>query len=724
MTEVLATQAQQTGDNTVIVTDTLGNIGGGQIGDGTNGTGDSYVGRLLIIDQNTASEQIRLCSVDAAGTGTTRILTVNEDWDVNPVITTDTIYVAYELADIEDGGAGGGIGLSSKSGLWELSNTLEVISTGILQGLAGQGMELDDQGATYAFQVQSGGFFYAGYENAGAFISGIQITSYNNSAGEASTEVLSGGHMQMYDTLIWAQLVPQFFDVQDGAEGVFVRCKWLATTEELILYNSDITDSSVSGRGGTTEIVRIDVDTVVNGLVLADIDTLDCRADTVTETFTLSGVQFVGVTDFLNVRNNKTWEMIDPIWPVTVYTQFVWVGSTANEVNDRTSVTAIVKESDGTLLQDALVIIYEDTFTGGTLVLELVSDADGLAADSFLYLSHVTNSATNTYGGHALRVDKWTYFPFISTQSSTDKFLGEIVMGLDSQMVATVQATAITAGGAGSWEEDTNPSTIMDATNGSGTLAAGETVTGGTSGATGVMIRVLDGRSDTAATFTISLKTRNATAWTDGEALSNGSGWTANYTAATFQDFSIRIQGDRKTIQVIYDFWAAKSSETTLSADGTSLHEWGRDQQARPITFTGGNNWLTHRSYGKGILLDDHGTGTPTMTDDLGNTWAAPVTVNLEITVQDKADQLPIQDAQTSIYLVDSPFTELMNEDTTAAGLASAAYIYAGDIDVVVKSRKSEDTDNPRYFAESQVAEITATGLTLTLSLEKNPFLN
>ncbi len=99
----------------------------------------------------------------------------------------------------------------------------------------------------------------------------------------------------------------------------------------------------------------------------------------------------------------------------------------------------------------------------------------------------------------------------------------------------------------------------------------------------------------------------------------------------------------------------------------------------------------------------------------------APVT--LAITVQDKDDLTAIQNAQTSIHLLDTPFTALMNEDTTAGGLASESYAGATPVDVVVKVRKSEDTDSPRYFPESQIAEITSSGLALTISLAQNPFI-
>ena len=99
----------------------------------------------------------------------------------------------------------------------------------------------------------------------------------------------------------------------------------------------------------------------------------------------------------------------------------------------------------------------------------------------------------------------------------------------------------------------------------------------------------------------------------------------------------------------------------------------------------------------------------------------APVT--LLLTVTDRADDLPIQNVQTSIHLADSPFTELMTEDTTASGIASESHAGSTPVDIVWKTRKSDDLDNPRYFAQSGKGEITTAGFTQSVLLEENTIL-
>lgn len=118
---------------------------------------------------------------------------------------------------------------------------------------------------------------------------------------------------------------------------------------------------------------------------------------------------------------------------------------------------------------------------------------------------------------------------------------------------------------------------------------------------------------------------------------------------------------------------------------------------------------------GKNFSWDDAAGMTVTVV-------VAPVT--LQITVSDADTLLPVQTVQTSIHLADSPFTELMNEDTTASGIASESYAGSTPVDIVWRTRKSDDLDSPRYFAQSGLGEITTAGFTLSVLLETNTILS
>ena len=120
------------------------------------------------------------------------------------------------------------------------------------------------------------------------------------------------------------------------------------------------------------------------------------------------------------------------------------------------------------------------------------------------------------------------------------------------------------------------------------------------------------------------------------------------------------------------------------------------------------------------LTIGNNGTSnTSTYTNDSSGSVTINTSVTLKVLVQDR-DKVPIQNAQTSIFLENSPYTELMNEDTTALGIAEEAYNYPGsEVPVVVKVRKSATTDDPRYQPFSDTQPITANGLTLTVTLDE-----
>lgn len=645
--ETLGNQSQQSGNNTVVVSDTIANAGNGQEGDGTTGIGNSFVGRLIIIDLGLSTEQRRMCIADVAGTTTTRILTVHEDWDTNPVITTDTIHVPYEAADIEDGTASGGIGYAARTGLFTYSNDLTIQNGGGLQIMDGTGWEMDDAGSAITFFHQSGGYLYSGYEAGGAYLNGGEILFVNNVATEPSYQAASGALGYIYDLLWWAQLVAMQLEHANGSGLEHYGVKFLNFSNELHLYDQNLTDCKVYGKGATTEIVRVDAGTVCNGLVLSNVDTLQGSATA--DTKTLSNVIFSGVTDLITLINSDVFNMIDPVWAATLFSDFndTAVTTTAT-INDKRSVIATVQKADGTKLQNALVIVHEETQLAD-LVVEAVTDVDGKVNDAFTYKAHIWTTgagATTTYGAHALRIDKWGYLPFVADQVSTEKVSGSYTIGLDSNVVETVQATAITNGSGIVWNEDTNPSELFDFTLGSGTLAVGMIITFSPSGAVGT---ITESKSGDSVAGEIHLKDRNATAIGATDTFSRTGGtagtFSGTYTNGTKQPFSIWIEGNNKTYQQQHDYWAARTSETTLNAIGEIAHEWGRGQQAR-VLYRVGTDFSTEMSNSKGIIVINGGAGTVGhFTDDANNTWIPPITVPITVIVRDENTQALIDDA-------------------------------------------------------------------------------
>lgn len=688
VSETLGSQAQQSGNNQIVFSNVPYSTAGygGNGGDGTNGAGDSYINRRVVIDI-AGTPQERIITAEVAGTGNTRICTVHEDWDTNPA-TSDVADVYYEYADMEDGSAGTGIALSTKTGLWELSRIITIGNGTDKAGLAshgGQGLEMPDRGTSDNFLVQNNGYMRSGYYSAGLPINGGIFTHTPQADNEPAMSFSSGADAVFIDSLIWGQVAVLTTLSNSGASVTYDGTKLLKTTLECELYNDTIINSSIVGTALTTEIVRMDATTSINGLVLVNVQILDSAANTTTETLEASDVVFSGVPGYVDVRQNKTWNLIDPVWDVTTYTQLTWTGTnTGNELNDKRSVTAIVQEADGTKLQDAVINVYENTQLAD-LVVEISTDVNGAASSSFIYRKHATNSATTTYGGHALQAGKWLYKPFVSAQVSSEKFLGTIVLSSDPNIVQTTQATAKTDGSTMTWNEDANASELFAFTSGSGTLVDGMIITF-SSGAVGTITTLMSGDSTAGE---IHLKDRNATAIANTDTFSRTGGsagtFSGTYTNDSKQTFAIWVDGQDLGLQKVYDWMAAIMTETTLTATGELIWEWCRSAQTQALYATG-SSFYTERSNGKGLIVVDGGAGTQDYyTDDAGGTWVPPTTINYSFTLSPSITSYEWRIYEDSVTAGEIGTVELAGEESATVDNQTYIYSYSSDTDIVVQ---------------------------------------
>lgn len=172
--------------------------------------------------------------------------------------------------------------------------------------------------------------------------------------------------------------------------------------------------------------------------------------------------------------------------------------------------------------------------------------------------------------------------------------------------------------------------------------------------------------------------------------------------------------------------------------DGSNYISVGRDASAPShggngatytTSWTSDSNDTIFYVFSGGEVTINSQNGSNPSESKVSNTGTPPGVVNinnsvaLTINVQD-VNKDPIQNAQCSIFLLNSPYTQLMNEDSTAGGVATEPYNYPGSpVDIVVKVRKSNTADNPRYEAFSATGQITASGFSLTVTLRVNPIL-
>jgi len=132
-------------------------------------------------------------------------------------------------------------------------------------------------------------------------------------------------------------------------------------------------------------------------------------------------------------------------------------------------------------------------------------------------------------------------------------------------------------------------------------------------------------------------------------------------------------------------------------------------------TFSGNTFDVRNSSAGLVTIQVTNGGGTPTFENTGGGSVVVENAKTLTVTVKDIGGVV-IQNAQTAIY-VKADNTQLMNEDTTAGGIATQAYAYTVDTDVFVKVRKSS-TGATRYRSVSSPQTITTDGLNVTITLE------
>lgn len=144
------------------------------------------------------------------------------------------------------------------------------------------------------------------------------------------------------------------------------------------------------------------------------------------------------------------------------------------------------------------------------------------------------------------------------------------------------------------------------------------------------------------------------------------------------------------------------------------------------LTFSGNDydiNYTAAASSGV-LTITKSGTSNPSTSKILnptGNSVSIVSSSTLTITVLDEAKN-PIQNAQTGIYKL-SDNTQLMNEDTISDGTATESYVGATPLDIIIKVRKSDDLDNPRYFPFSTTGQITGSTFGLTVTLKENTFI-
>lgn len=687
--------------------------------------GPTYAFRLIRITGGTGDGQKRFISAQttAQGDGDDVDIDVSEPWAIDPdgTSTYDISYVAWDAETL------GGLGLIARSGFFEWGRELVIESGGWFFGV-GEPNEWNDEGSTSvgSWQVESGGTLDIGYLNAGAAVAGTTNVVINGTDGEWALDLQAGSETNLFDMTLIGTKANNKISVTGGTH-VWQKGKMqTASYGTLLAGTMTISDWTFAGAGTTNDWVRIEDTVSLGRIVLTNTNGWDSLDDTLTETLEVRGCLFLNpVARNVWVHDDKTWNFVNAVGLGADSTLIVFEADDLNEVNVLFSLDISVTEPDGTPIVDADCYVYEGTLNQDLPTANRVdTDSGGLASTDVLLTKFTFPSSvftTATSGAHSLKVYEWLKTPFVTALTPDTGTTEGLAVGVtlidDPDIVQTTQATAITNGSGITIERPTNPTTLLSYDTGTVTINVNDVIDGA-GGAQGTVTEITEGDITSGR---IHLRLRNSTAFVAGEALDVSGGQVANATNPLVAlDYSTHIDADAKSLQVSYDYWAARQAEDTISADGVTSIEWGEGEHA-PIVFAdGGDSFRTERNVAQtdGVFISDRGTGSIThLTSDDGTQYTPPTSVTIQVTVKE-ADGTEIENAIVYVQDAAGPFNnddDIMREPTNASGVASEPFNYTTDLDVVVRVRKAG------YLPEDQNQIILVTGLTILVTLRPDP---
>lgn len=692
---------------------------------GNNGnlmTSPTYTGRLIIITAGTGSGQTRFISGEtlAVGDGDDADLDVSEPWATDPD-GTSTYSISYI---VQDAATLGGLSLISRSGFYEWGREHVVESTGFIF-MTGPPHEWNDEGSTTvgSWQVESGGRLDIGYINAGAAVAGTTNVIINGAVGEWGLDLQAGSECNFFDMTLIGTLVTNKISVVGGTH-VWQKGKMQTMSYGTLLAGTmSISDWAFAGGGTTNDWVRTEDTVAIDGVVLTDTNGWDSLDDGLTETLEVRGCLFLNpVARNVWVHDDKTWNFVNAVNLGADSTLIVFEVDDLNEVNALFSLDITVTEPDGTAIVDADCYVYEGLLNQDLPTANRVdTDSNGDASTDVLLTKFTFPASvftTVTSGQHSLKVYEWLKTPFVTALTpdtgTTDGITVGVVLIDDPDIVTTTQATAITNGAGITIEQPTNPTTLLSYDTGTILFVVGDVVDGA-GGAQGTVTEITEGDITSGR---IHLRLRNATAFVAGENLLVSAVKKAQATNPLVAlDFSTHIDSNAKSLQAVYDYWAARQAEDTITADGITTIEWGAGEWA-PIVFAdGGDSFHTERNVGNtdGVFVSDRGAGGISyMTDDGGTQYTPPVSVTLTVSTKFNGDARE----GIRIRIQETDKTLVAEGTTNASGVFTAAFNYTTDLTVKVEVREKT------YKFQSISALIVSTGMSVPVSLSANPTQN
>jgi hypothetical protein len=576
----------------------------------------TYTDRLIYIDGGTGIGQIRFITGEtlAQGDGNDVDLDVHEPWAINPDATS-TFQIPYVQGDVA---TVTGATLSSKTGVLELSRELSIGSSGgggafaFLFFTNYQGVEgTDDTSSTQpSFIVEDNGFWQCGYLSGGVPVSGAIITAFRNTDGEDFIQFNAGSLIALYATILRSWLADLLWQQTSDANNVVIvqGCTIIDIGDNVEWEQGIYIDIQFQAKSRTADTILIHGNTIVDGIILTQTNGFIGRDNGVTEEFTVRNVTFSQNIRHVRVNDDKIWNFVNSKGWIPTSTFISFEVDDLNEVRKKFSLDIILQDESGTAVDGAVTAVYETIQNNLPPENKQSTDASGEATSDVLEQLYTFPSSvftTTTFSGFALRVYKYGKNPvLISFIATTDghtfptTLVEDSAITESSQIQAVEDGIGITITRHETGETDPRPINLIRFTGGTdggdGPPSVGDTITGGSSGATGEVVELLG--SATANGFLI-MENRNATAFSDGETLTDTTQtnqWTATSDTTPAPgvdlDFTWLVDANSEALTAVYDYLAAKMATQRnpfcLEDDGGTFTDFTNEIKDPNITST------------------------------------------------------------------------------------------------------------------------------------------
>jgi len=703
-----------------------------------------YIGRIVILRPDTATQEYGLI----VSTSTSTRMQIDHDWIIGPT-SGDAYIVCYRMAD----DSGGSISqVSSAPDFWVSNGDFDVNSTGALCITESTRWIDKDNGAatTESLTVQDDAYFVCGArsrDNVG--ISGgammAEAGNPNSRNGDEYLEAqvgsfccLNGGSIVgMRDCNI--QLIG---GTANGAGGEITDFSFKgATWEMLIKGNYDILNMKFIGQGNTEDWMEIDDNVTIDGLFMLSCAGIRSEPDTTDQTLTVLNPVFLDMSETLRVENNKKFLIVNPIGLVHNSTQVNFITATNNPQVDelwrqlvtvRTGTTARVGYSVygyEELLNNDLNHVAQ-TDSSGIAIMDLIYETDTFPASVF------TNVSRGTY---TVKGIDYGFDEFVRTITDKTASVLPIDVQVDAFKVQATEATART-GNSGFTVASVLDAAALNQSHSIIKLTSiavqpvevGDTITGVTSTADGVVEEIIEGDGTIGVDSTVILITRDTNAFTPaGESTTHDGGGTASFVAASeFRFFRLIRAGlfgtaDPRNPQELYDHLVAKLAEDPISTTDFDdiMGRWGEDEYVNPMfgfAIGSPNGFKTRRNVSRteGVVISglDTLSGISAFTSNDGTEFIPATLVTVTITVVEQEDFVTaVVGARVGTHR-QSDNSEVDNQTTNGSGIVTFTIPLSVDLDVFLRIRQATE-EYPKIPATID----SVTGLTLTVPVKDDP---